>query len=66
MQRGLRITIAVAVAFGAVAAGAGTALASDNGPITIHDTPSGKHATQKADPKIKLPELGNTGNSLGG
>jgi hypothetical protein len=63
MQRGLRITIAVAIAAGAVAAGAGTALASDNGPVNVHDTPSGKHATQNVKPKVGLPTL--NGTSLG-
>ena len=39
MQRGLRITVAVAIATGAAIATAGTALASDNGgPINVHQT----------------------------
>jgi hypothetical protein len=60
MQRGLRITLAVAVAAGATVAGAGTAFASDNGgPVNVHRTPSGHHSklgTHK--PNINLPKIG--------
>lgn len=60
MQRGLRITIALAIAAGAAVAGAGTALASDDGPVNIHQTPSGKDATHSAKPNLNLPTLNGT------
>jgi hypothetical protein len=58
MQRGLRITVAVAIATGAAIATAGTALASDNdGPINVHQTPSGHHAKHHIGHHLSLPEL---------
>ena len=69
MQRGLRITVAVAIAAGAVIVGAGTAMASDdNGPITAHGTHShgqnnvGKHGDVLGG--VKAPSLGGVGGGL--
>ncbi|WP_028938162.1 hypothetical protein [Pseudonocardia spinosispora] len=49
MKRSLGIALAAVAATGAVALGAGTAFADDNGPVNIEQTESGDNATHGVD-----------------
>lgn len=64
MQRSLRIALTVAAAAGAVALGAGTALAAEDGPVIVEQTETGENATHGVEnPNVELPEVGG---ALGG